>query len=97
MRRLFTFLVLIAMAVALNLLIKRCSAKHETRLIAQKQEPDEDMARIIEVFQPDTTSDIRFGHSKPRTDETRISESSPPSIHVSPWPSEAPSSTTATP
>ena len=63
MRRLFTFLVLIAMAVALNLLIKRCNAKRETRLITQKQEsPGKDMARINEVFQPDTKNDIRFGH-----------------------------------
>ena len=75
MRRIITFLVLIAMAVALNLLIKRCSVKRETRLIAQQQESGQDMARIIEVFQPDTTSDIRFGHSKPRTDETRESSS----------------------
>ena len=89
MRRLLTFLVLIAIAVALNLLIKRCSATRETRLIAQKQEPGEDMTRINEVFQPDTTSDIRFGHSKPRTDETRESSS----IGEHP----ALSSTTATP
>jgi len=97
MKRTITFLVLIAMAVALNLLIKRCSVKREARLIAQKQEPGEDMNRIGEVFQPDTTSDIRFGHSKPRADVTRISEPSSPSFRVSPWPSEAPSSTTTTP
>ena len=91
MRRVITFFVLIAMAVALNLLIQRCS--RDTRLIAQKQEHAEETERVCGFFKPDTASDIRFGHSKSQTDETR----NPSSIRVEPWPFEAFSPTTATP
>ena len=62
MRKVLTFLFLLAMAFALNAMIKQCSAKRGAGLLAQKQERADDVATVDGFFKPDTASDIRFGH-----------------------------------
>jgi len=59
MRQVLTFLFLLAMAFAVNAMIKKCSGKFDASLLAQRRARVEDANGF---FKPDTTSDIRFGH-----------------------------------
>jgi len=60
MKRLLTYLLLAAIALALCLLIRQCGMQKPSDLSVKHAE--DTLKKAIVIFQPDTTSDIRFGH-----------------------------------
>lgn len=60
MKRLLTYLLLAAMALALCLLTRQCGMQKQTDLSIKHA--GEALKKAVVIFQPDTTSDIRFGH-----------------------------------